>query len=210
MEAARLSTTAFLALCGLAIVILSFMTWVKFDGGPLRSIEPASASGSLTSEVSGQNTSIWRDREGRDAHTDAPLTAGWCSCEVSFGDGYLTAALGLGVVAAAAAASLLSSRIALLVSLLASGGVMVIAGFNAFADWSALVSAGYGDTLPTDGDVQPALYLLVAAGAIAAILAVTTWAAEIATEAEYDDEEDEDNTLDESDETMLESVMTWA
>lgn len=194
MEPVRSLLVAGVALCGLAIVILSFMTWVQFDAQePLPTL-------SVNAKTNGLDTSIWRDDESLDEHVAAPHGIGWCSCEVGFGDGYLTAALGLMIVAASAVAAVtIFSGRALVVSTVAALATVVIAGFNAFADWSALVSVtDAGTTAAADGTVQFALYAIVAIAGLAAILSVGAWVVEKAydygEEYDYEDEFDDEES----------------
>lgn len=174
--------------------MLSFLTWVRFEA------EGAIAGRPTVVEISGLDTSMWRDDESIDDHSTAPRGIGWCSCEVGFGDGYITAALGLALVALASAAALTEfTGRALLGAVAAALAALVAAGFNAFADWSALVSVtNAGTTVAAEGEVQWALYALLAAAALAAVLAAAGWVADWAYEEEeeydYEDENGEEPT----------------
>jgi hypothetical protein len=191
VEATQKLLTAGVALCGLAIVILSFLTWVRFEA------EGAVAGRPTVVEISGIETSMWRDDESIDEHSAAPHGIGWCSCEVGFGDGYITAVLGLVLVALASVAALTDfTGRALIGGIAAALAALVVAGFNAFADWSALVSVtSAGTTVAAEGEVQWALYALLAAAALAAVLAAAGWVADWAYEKEEEyDYEPEDTS----------------
>jgi hypothetical protein len=190
VELLRNLLVAGVALCGLAIVILSFLTWVRFE-------TPAER---VVVETSGIETSVWRDDESINERGAAPRGTGWCSCDAGFGDGYITAALGLALVALASLAALTAfTGRAVLAGVVVSLAALIVAGFNAFADWSALVSVTEaGTTAPTEGDVQPALYGLVAVSALAAVLCagalVANWAYEDDEEYDYESEQAAEGT----------------
>ncbi len=193
MEAVRSAFVAGIAICGLAVVVLSVLPWITFEN---RFERPDPLPG-VSASFSGLDISRSRDIEDLE-EADLPQNDGWCSCDVAIGDGYFTAALGLLIIASAGIARLggkpaLGGGAAALAGL----AVVALAGYNAIADWSALV---YGGIFPftTDGTVQPALYALIAVGAIAAIDGSAVWAIshapEPTDEEAYDYEEDEDTT----------------
>jgi len=200
VEAVRSAFIAGIAICGLAVVVLSVLPWVTFESRFERPDPLPEVSASFT----GLDISRSRDIEDLE-EADLPQNDGWCSCDVAIGDGYFTAALGLLIIASAGIARL-GERPALGGSAAALAGLAVVAlaGYNAIADWSALV---YGGILPfiTDGTVQPALYALIAVGAIAAIDGSALWA--ISHEPEPTDEEAYDY---DEDEEPTEGTEAWA
>jgi hypothetical protein len=193
LEPVRSLLLAAIALCGLGVALLSTMTWVKFE------VFPANLGGSpVTAETSGLHTSVWRDTESVNEAEVGGI--GWCSCDVSVGDGYLTAAFGLVLIAAAAVAAftVFSGR-ALLISLLAALLTIIVTGFNAFADWRALVSISEsGTTIPADGDVRIAAFAILGVGGVAALLSAVVWVIDRAHENDagydYDDEDEEEGS----------------
>ena len=200
MEAVRSAFIAGIAICGLAIVVLSVLPWITFEN---RFERPDPLPG-VSASFSGLDISRSRDIEDLEG-ADLPQNDGWCSCDVAIGDGYFTAALGLLMIASAGIARLggkpaLGGGAAALAGL----AVVALAGYNAIADWSALV---YGGIFPfvTDGTVQPALYALIAVGAIAAIDGSALWA--ISHAPEPTDEEAYDY---EGDEEPTEGTEAWA
>ncbi len=193
MEAVRSAFIAGIAICGLAVVVLSVLPWVTFEnhdseGTIFPSIPVVSAS------FSGLDISRSRDIEDL-AEAEAPHEEGWCSCDVTIGDGYFTAALGLLMIASAGIARA-GGRPALGggASALAGLAVVALAGYNAIADWNAIIWTS--DPVVTDGTIQIALYALIAVGAIAAIDGSALWAIshapEPTDEEAYDDEGDEE------------------
>ena len=200
MEAARAAFTAGIAICGLAVVVLSFLPWVTF------ATRQPSALGTpviVSESFSGLDISRSRDIESI-AVAEAPHDEGWCSCDVAIGDGYFTAALGLVLIASAGIARL-GGRPALGAGTAALAGLAIvgIGGFDAVADWSAIVWTT--QPVVTEGTVQPALFALIAVGAIAAIDGSAVWAMshvpEPTDEEAYDYEEDED---------PMEGTEAWA
>ena len=200
MEAVRSAFVAGIAICGLAVVVLSFLPWVTFEN---RFELPDPLQG-VSVSFSGLDISRSRDIEDLE-EADLPQSDGWCSCDVAIGDGYFTAALGLLIIASAGIARM-GGKPALGggATALAGLAVVALAGYNAIADWSALV---YGGIFPviTDGTVQPALYALIAVGAIAAIDGSSLWA--ISHAPEPTDEEAYDY---EGDEEPTEGTEAWA
>ncbi len=205
MEAARSALIVGIAICGLAVVVLSFLPWVTFENRrPLPDVPTVSAS------FSGLDISRSRDIESI-FDADAPHPEGWCSCDVAIGDGFFTAALGLLLVASAGVARF-AGRYALGGAAAAAGAILVVAlaGYNAVADWSAIVhSANFPVT--TDGTVQPALYALIAVGAIAAIDGSAVWT--MSRGRAYEDEEEYDYGEEDEggdDEEPMEGNEKWA
>ena len=200
MEAARSALIAGIAICGLAVVVLSILPWVEFEtrqstvlGSPL----------TVSESFSGLDISRSRDIESV-AQAEAPHARGWCSCEVAVGDGYFTAALGLLLVASAGVARF-GGRYALGGATAAAAAILVVtlAGYNAVADWNAIVWTT--SPVATDGTVQPALFALIAVGAIAAIDGSAAWAMSRSTA--FDDEEAYDY---DEDEHPIEGRETWS
>ncbi|MCH8201138.1 MAG: hypothetical protein IIB85_04380, partial [Chloroflexi bacterium] len=138
MEAVRSAFIAGIAICGLAVFVLSLLPWLTFeardfDGTIVPPIPIVSES------FSGLDISRSRDIEDH-AETEAPHDEGWCSCVAAIGDGYFTAALGLLLIASAGIARL-GGRPALGggAAALAGLAVVAIAGYNAIADWNAII-----------------------------------------------------------------------
>ena len=201
MEPVRSALFAGIAICGLAVVVLSVLPWVTFETRQSTTL-PGPAIVSET--FSGLDIGRSRDIESL-TQAEAPHAEGWCSCEVTIGDGYFTAALGLVLIASAGIARI-GGRPALGggAAALAALAIIGIAGYNAVADWKAIV---HSDGLPlvTDGTVQPALFALIAVGAIAAIDGSALWA--ISHAAEPTDEEAYDY---DEDEEPMEGSETWS
>ena len=204
MEAVRSAFIAGIAVCGLAVVVLSFLPWLTFDN---RMTAPLGVP-EFKASFSGLDIGRSRDIESL-TPAEVPNEEGWCSCDVAIGDGYFTAALGLLLIASAGIARLggrptLGGGTAAMAAL----AVVTIAGFNAVANWSAVIwTAGpFGPSpAPTDGTVQPSLYALIAVGAIAAIDGSAAWA--ISRAPEPTDEEAYDY---EEDEEAAEGTQAWA
>ncbi len=201
MEAARSALIAGIAICGLAVVVLSVLSWITFETRDSTTLPgPAQVSKSF----SGIDISRSRDIEST-FEAESPHAEGWCSCRAAIGDGYFTAALGLLLIASAGVARF-GARYAL------GGGaataaailIVVLAGYNAVPDWSAIVHAS-DFPVTTDGTVQPALYALIAVGAIAAIDGSALWTMSRGTA--YDDEEAYDY---DEDEEPMEGTEAWA
>ncbi len=199
MEAVRSAFIAGIAICGLAVVVLSFLPWVTFEN---RFELPDPLKG-VSASFSGLDISRSRDVEIL-AQAEAPHDEGWCSCDVAIGDGYFTAALGLVLIASAGIARL-GGRPALGggAAALAGLAVVALAGYNAIADWNAIIWTS--DPVVTDGTIQVALYALIAVGAIAAIDGSALWA--ISREPEPTDEEAYDY---DEDEEPTEGTEAWA
>ncbi len=200
MEAARSALIAGIAVCGLAAVVLSVLPWVTFENRrPIPDVAEVSES------FSGLDISRSRDLEDI-VRADAPHPDGWCSCDVAIGDGFFTAALGLLIIASAGVARF-GSRFALGGGAAVAAALLIVAlaGYNAVADGSAIV---HSDSYPvtTDGAIQPALYALIAVGAIAAIDGTALWT--MSREAAYDDEEEYD--YDDNGEDPMEGTEEWA
>ena len=193
MEAVRSAFIAGIAICGLAVVVLSVLPWITFEN---RFERPDPLLG-VSASFSGLDISRSRDVEDL-AEAAGPHDDGWCSCDAAIGDGYFTAALGLVLIASAGIARI-GGRPALGggAAALAGLAIVALAGYNAIADGSAVVYAG-NFPVATDGTVQPALYALIAVGAIAAIDGSAVWAIsrapEPTDEEAYDYDEDDEPT----------------
>lgn len=198
IERLRTPLFAAIAVCGLLIALLSFGPWVRFHSLPPDQTNvlggvPAVPEASV--RISGTHLSRWRDLESVEA-ADVKEENNWCSCRVSIGDGYLTALLGL-IVAASAGIALATWRdtvvsvAALPAAIIAFG----LAGFNAVADWQALLWTDTGALEAVEGTVQPALVLTLVAAAVAAVLAALAasfaTALAMADDAAWEEIEDE-------------------
>jgi hypothetical protein len=205
MERARIGLFAAIGVGGLLIVALSFLPWVRFTSIPLDD-SSLSQTPDTSVTISGAETSRLRDLEVIGLNT-VKEEDGWCSCRVGFGDGYVTAAMGLVLVAAAGLAFLAGrERPAASVSAAGSLAALLIAGFNAIADWQALAWTELRHLEAVQGTVQPALIALVVAGAAGAVLAATAW-----TLAPPADEWEEDEWADfEGDDLVVEGGHAWA
>jgi len=198
VEAARSALIAGIAICGLAVVVLSFLPWLTFETRIQNGFVPE-----VNTSFSGLDISRARDVESI-AQAETPRDDGWCSCNVAIGDGYFTATLGLVLIASAGIARI-GGRPALggAAAALAGLAIVAIAGFDGIADWSAIV---HMDNIPvtTDGSVRLALYALIAVGAIAAIDGTAAWTMSRAPEPDeeaYDYDEDEE---------PMEGTEAWA
>lgn len=155
-----------LAVCGLLIVALSFLPWVKFQSGTFA----GDTGEKVTIAISGTHTSRWRDLD-KIGRNDAIEEDGWCSCHVSTGDGYLTAGLGAMLVAIAAFGWWSElDRPASIAGGIISLGALGIAGFDAIADWQAIIYTNLQRLEAVEGSIQPALIALLAVSAVAAVL----------------------------------------
>ena len=192
MERWRRQLIIGLAVCGALISLLSFAPWVRFHSISDELTTPGAPQASV--RVRGTHISRLRDKESLD-RTDVQDVDGWCSCYVSVGDGYLTALLGVLLMAAAAAAYVGGrDRPAAMVGVVASMGALAVAGFNGIASWQAYVWTNLQALEITDGAVQAWLWLLVAAAAVAAVLAGLLWGAgaeEVHEEMLAEEEEEE-------------------
>jgi hypothetical protein len=210
MERTRTLLLAGIAVCGLLIVALSFLPWVRFTSVPLEASNVIAIEGQIPDDtsitISGAETSRLRDLEVIGLNT-VKEEDGWCSCRVGFGDGFITAAMGLVLVAAAGLALLAGrDRPAAALSAGASLSAMILAGLNAIADWQALAWTQQRHLEAVDGTVQPALIALVAAGAAGAVLAAAAW-----TLAPPAEEWDEDEWADfEGEDFAAEGGPAWA
>jgi hypothetical protein len=192
-----------LAVCGLLIVVLSFLPWLKFHSGTFEGDTGEKA----TLTLSGTHTSRWRDIEtfGRDT---AKEEDGWCSCHVSAGDGYLTGGLGAALVAFAAFGWWTKlDRPASIAGGIVSLAALGVAGFDAIADWQAIIYTDLQRLEATEGSIQPALVTLVAVSALAAVL--SGFALGLAwLDDQRDDDDEEMMIADEN--SMTEGGESWA
>jgi hypothetical protein len=191
----RLRTVLLLAIaaCGLLIAALSFAPWVAFEstiGGP----------DAVSFDLSGTETSRLRDVETLERNTIQPED-GWCSCRVEIGDGYLTAAMGVLLVAAAGLAlatgrDQLATAPGVVLAMIAFAG----AGFNAAGEWHALIWTSESFTEEVGGSATVWLWLLAAVAAAGALAAGALWTLERATaiaEDEYDVEDGDEEPFEE-------------
>lgn len=174
MEKSRTVVMLALAACGTLMVLFSFLPWVTFssidyDGSEFVTLPDTSIS------ITGTETSRLRDIETIDANTIQEVDE-WCSCRASFGDGYLVAALG-SVVVVASALAFFSGRsgAAGSIATVASGVALIVAGYNAMADWQAFAWTQERQTEVLDGVVTPFLWALVVVSAVATVLRVALW-----------------------------------
>jgi hypothetical protein len=173
------------AACGLLIVVLSFLPWVKFSS---LTFESSSTEG-LSFTISGTETSRLRDLEVIDIDT-VQEEHEWCSCRVDTGDGYVTAALG-GLLALAAAAALATrrDRAAMPVAVIAALCTLFLAGYDALGKWQAFVWTDLGLTEAVDGSPTWQLWTIMAASAVAAVLARVVWTLAGLRDEEWDEDE---------------------
>lgn len=190
-----------LAVCGLLVIALSFLPWLEFRSGTFE----GDTGEKVTLTLSGTHTSRWRDIEslGRDTAREED---GWCSCYVSAGDGYLTAALGVVLVAIAAFGWRSElDRPASIAGGIVSLAALGIAGFDAIADWQAIIYTNLQRLEAAEGSIQPALVALLGTAAVAAVLSGLAlgfaWL--------YDDPEDDEEEMTE-DEMSAEGTGQWA
>ena len=171
MERLRIRLFAGLAACGLLMIGTSFLPWIRFHSLTFAgdTAPPVSVA------FSGAHISRWRDLNtvGRN---DVQNVNGWCSCEVSLGDGYLTAGLGLAVVVIALGGWLTGrDRAAAMAGIVASITALGLAGFDAIAKWSAYIWTTAQDLEVANGRIQLGLIALVAACVFAALFSGAIW-----------------------------------
>jgi hypothetical protein len=187
------------------MVLLSLLPWVTFSSIEIDSMDSGLLPDTSIS-ISGIETSRLRDTETIGRNTIQEVDE-WCSCRVSFGDGYLVAALG-SAVAAASTLAFFSGRSGAAGSMatVASGIALLVAGYNAMADWRAFAWTDERQTEVLDGAVTPFLWALVGVAALATIMGVALWSMvrlEDVDELTDDDYED-------SDYEMPERLNAWA
>jgi hypothetical protein len=171
MERLRIRLFAGLAACGLLMIGTSFLPWIRFHSLTFAgdTAPPVSVA------FSGAQISRWRDLQtvGRN---DVRSVNGWCSCEVSLGDGYLTAGLGLAVVIVALGGWLTGrDRAAAIAGIVASISALGLAGFDAIAKWSAYIWTPAQDMEVANGRIQLGLIALVVACVFAALFSGSIW-----------------------------------
>lgn len=154
-----------IAVCGLIVLALSFAPWVKFHSVSV----PGDTSPAISYNLAGTHTSRWRDLDQLDRNT--PEEDNWCSCYVSAGDGWITAGLGILLVLVAGfgwwvqhdrAASVAGGIVALV--------ALGLSGFDAIADWQAIIYTNLQRLEALDGTIQIGLIGVVLASALAAVL----------------------------------------
>jgi hypothetical protein len=171
MERLRIRLFAGLAACGLLMIGLSFLPWVRFHS--LTFAGDTAPPVSVT--FSGAHISRWRDLNSV-GRNDVQSVNGWCSCDVSLGDGYLTAGLGLAVFVVALGGWLTGrDRAAAMAGIVASISALGLAGFDAIAKWSAYIWTTAQDLEVANGRIQLGLIALVAACIVAALLSGAIW-----------------------------------
>jgi hypothetical protein len=202
MERARIVLFMGIAGSGLLIFALSFLPWLHFQS------EGLEGSGlGVSIHLAGTETSRLRDLEVINIDT-VQEEDGWCSCRVDFGDGFLTAGLGILIVAGAGLA-LLWRRYVPGAAAAVTGGLLALAvgGFNAIADWQALAWTEGRHLEAVSGSVQPALLVLVIIAGVASVISVVTL---VLPSPERLDSEYEDELPDEGDYLAKEGIEAWA
>ncbi len=199
---ARTALLLAIGLCGLLITALSFAPWIRFENlagdffgeGQLVSF---SIPGTEIGRVIG-NDDVSLSQASEDALNP-------CTCRGSTGDGYLTAALGV-VIGAAAALGIVwrgSIRAATLAAALGSLAALVVAGYNAVTIWWARGAAtANAEFHALSGDATMWLWTLVATAITGAVLCGTVWALSVSKEPEVDESVD--------DELIAEGANGWA
>jgi hypothetical protein len=187
------------------MILLSLLPWVTFSSIETGGLDSGFLPDTSIS-ISGTHTSRLRDTETIDRNTIQEVDE-WCSCRVSFGDGYLVAALGF-AVAAASTLAFFSSRSggAGSMATVASGIALLVAGYNAMADWRAFAWTGERQTEVVDGAVTPLLWTLVGVSAVATVLGAALWSmARLEDDGEAANDEYEDGDYE-----MPERLNAWA
>lgn len=171
MERLRFRLFAGLAICGLLMIGTSFLPWIRFHS--LTFAGDTAPPVSVT--FSGAHISRWRDLSSI-GRNDVQTVNGWCSCDVSLGDGYLTAGLGLAVVVVALFGWLTGrDRAAAMAGIVASISALGLAGFDAIAKWSAYIWTTAQNLEVANGRIQVGLIALVAASVFAALISGAIW-----------------------------------
>ncbi len=204
METSRAVAIALLAACGALMMLLSFLPWISFS-----SFESDFLDGDFLPDTSisitGTETSRLRDIETIERDTIKEVDQ-WCSCRVSFGDGYLVAALGFAVMGTAALAFLSGrSGPAGSIATVASGIALTVAAYNAMADWRAFAWTDERQTEVLDGAVTPFLWALVAVCAAATVLGTALWSM-----ARLEGDEDMAFEEDDGEYELPERLNAWA
>jgi hypothetical protein len=175
MERYRLQFLAAMVLCGLLIVLLSLAPWVTFRSIDAEGVTPTAPKAEVT--INGTSLSRWRDDENL-LRNDPENVDGWCSCRVALGDGYLTLALGMVLIAAAAAAFVRGvDRPMAMVGVAASLGTFVVAGYDGLGEWNAYVWTPLQNLEVTSGEVQPGLWALIGVSMFGAVASGLLWGA---------------------------------
>jgi hypothetical protein len=204
VERARLGLFAGMATCGLLMIGLSFLPWVRFHS--LAFEGDASPAASVT--FTGAHISRWRDLDSL-GRNDVKSVDGWCSCDVTLGDGYLTAGLGLAVFGVALAGWLTGrDRAAAIAGIVASISALGLAGIDAIASWNAYIWTTAQDMEAAKGTLQPALIALVAACVAAALFSGAAWSFATMQRLAYDEMDAQEAAM-MSDETT-EETESWA
>lgn len=191
MERYRLQFIGAMALLGVLIALLSLAPWVEFRSVDAEGVTPEAPKAEVS--VSGYEISRWRDEENL-LRNDVESVDGWCSCRVAVGDGYLTAALGMVLILAAAIAFLVGvDRPMAMGGVVASLAAFAVAGYNGLGEWNAYVWTPLQQLEVTKGTIQPALWALMAASIVAAIVSGLLWGAG-AEEVHEEMLEEEDDT----------------
>jgi hypothetical protein len=208
MERARARLIAFAGICGGVIILLSFASWIHFS-----TIEYEETGGEAINPVSidlaGTETARSRDRENLLAG-DVPEEENWCSCQVDFGDGYVTAGLGAFVIVSAAGAlATRRDRVFAMGIIAGSLGALLLAGYNALGEWHAIAWTRLGQTEFVDGSVEPALWALLLVAVISTVTGAALWTHALLEEEDEWDEEWDDEDLQAMNSTG-QGANTWA
>jgi hypothetical protein len=210
METSRTALIALLAICGVLIVVLSFLPWLSFSSIDTDSLEPQIFP-DTSIDIAGTETSRLRDIETIERDTIQEVDE-WCSCRVDFGDGYVTAIFGL-VITAAAGLAWFAGRTgpAASIATVASAITLAIAAYNAFGEWNAFAWTEERHTEALEGTVTPFLWLLVASAALAMVAGVALWTiARQEIEDEFEEDEYDDIGAGEQLNSLARGVSAWA
>jgi hypothetical protein len=203
VKRARIRLFAGMATCGLLMIGLSFLPWVRFHSLTFEGDTSPQASVTFT----GAHISRWRDLDSL-GRNDVKSVDGWCSCDVTLGDGYLTAGLGLAVVTVALAGWFTGrDRAAAIAGIVAAISALGLAGFDAIASWNAYIWTTAQDMEAAKGTLQPALILLVIACMAAALFSGAAWSYATMQRLAYDEMDENDEMT--NDETTGETE-SWA
>jgi hypothetical protein len=177
---------AAIAVCGFLMIALSFLPWVSFSSIDVEVLSPVNLP-DTSIPIAGTETSRLRDTEVITTTTIREEDE-WCSCRVAFGDGYITAALGLAIVGAAAVA-FFTGRAGIAGSVGAVAGLisLLLTGYNAMGIWEAFAWTTERHSEVLEGTITVGLWALVAVSGLASIIGVALFT--LARRAEAEDED---------------------
>lgn len=200
------------AACAVLMVVLSFLPWVKFEGEAI-SLGFENTFGHFSFSLDGTEVSRLRGPDYAQPADILGQETNPCTCRVDTGDGYITAALGLLLLAVSGAGLFLtavSRRLIAILTIAIGMLAFVVAGYNALGDWIGVGAPTIDHEFANlDGTVQPALWALVVASVVAAVLGAVMWSLDRAAEREEDDFEYDEETS-EPDEALTERAEGWA